>query len=169
MTGPKDAPLSSEDVRMILDLVERSEFDTLDLSIGDLRLVVSKTGSAASPSAVPAAPASRQPAATPQATADAAQAPALPAASNVGAEEGLIDIEAPIVGTFYIAPEPGARPFVEIGAVVSADDTVGLIEVMKVFNAVKAGQAGVITERLVENAGVVEYGQPLFRLRPEAG
>jgi acetyl-CoA carboxylase biotin carboxyl carrier protein len=72
-----------------------------------------------------------------------------------------------MVGTFYVAPAPDAPPFVEVGGAVQADTTVGLVEAMKVFTGVLAGASGVIAERLVENAQFVEYGQPLFLVRPE--
>lgn len=72
-----------------------------------------------------------------------------------------------MVGVFYRAPEPGAAPFVEAGACVREDDTVGLIEVMKLFHAVKSGVRGRIAKICVENAELVEYGQVLFLLEPE--
>ncbi len=71
-----------------------------------------------------------------------------------------------MMGRFYAKPEPGAAPFVSVGAKVSADSTVGLIEVMKVFTAVRAGVHGVVTEICVQDEQLVEYGQVLFRIRP---
>ena len=88
-------------------------------------------------------------------------------AGLAAAREGTVPIKAPMPGHFYVAPEPGAPPFVEVGSAVGPDTTVGLIEVMKVFSAVKAGVQGTIVERLVENGQFVEYGQPLFLVRPE--
>ena len=79
----------------------------------------------------------------------------------------LVPVPSPMVGTFYVAPAPDAPPFVEIGAAVQDDTTVGLVEAMKVFTGVLAGTRGVIAERLVENAQFVEYGQPLFLIQPE--
>ena len=79
---------------------------------------------------------------------------------------GTIEIKAQIMGMFYAQPEPGAPPFVTIGAEVKEDTTVCLIEVMKTFNAMTAGMKGVITEICAENAQLVEYGQVLFRVRP---
>ena len=77
-----------------------------------------------------------------------------------------VAIVAPMLGTFYRAPAPGAAPFVEVGAHVEPDTIVGIIEVMKMMNSVPAGVAGTIAEIHVENAQPVEYGQPLFRVEP---
>ena len=71
-----------------------------------------------------------------------------------------------MVGVFYRAPEPGAAPFVEVGSVVGQGATMGLVEVMKMFNGVTAPVAGEVVEVLVANDEFVEFGQPLFRLRP---
>jgi biotin carboxyl carrier protein len=71
-----------------------------------------------------------------------------------------------MVGVFYRAPEPGAAPFVEVGSVVAEGATLGLVEVMKMFNGVTSPVAGEVVEVLVGNDEFVEFGQPLFRLRP---
>jgi acetyl-CoA carboxylase biotin carboxyl carrier protein len=71
-----------------------------------------------------------------------------------------------MVGTFYRAPEPGAKPFVEVGTRVKADSIVCIIEVMKLMNSIAAGVDGVVTHVLVENAALVEPGQPLVAIRP---
>jgi acetyl-CoA carboxylase biotin carboxyl carrier protein len=72
-----------------------------------------------------------------------------------------------MVGTFYRSPEPGAPPFVEPGSRVEADTILCIIEVMKLMNSVTAGVAGVVAHVFVENAQMVEYGQPLIAIRPE--
>lgn len=86
-------------------------------------------------------------------------------------EEGLVAIKAPMVGTFYCAPEPGAPPFVDVDSgrnvQVEQDTIVGLIETMKVFSSVAAGIKGEIVKQLVKNSQFVEYNQPLFLVRPE--
>ncbi len=79
-------------------------------------------------------------------------------------EEGALTIVAPILGTFYRAPAPGAAPFVDVGTRVEAETVVCLIEVMKMMNPIPAGVAGTIAEICVENAELVEYGAPLFRI-----
>ena len=81
-------------------------------------------------------------------------------------EEGLLDIRAPMVGTFYNAPKPGADPFVEIGSSVNEDSVIAIIEVMKLMNSIPAGLNGEIVEILVTDAQFVEKGQLLMRVRP---
>ncbi len=159
--------LTEDDVLEILNLIEKSDFDYFELEIGDLKLTVAKGGyvpATANPSAAPAtatpAPAVEAPAAAPQTEAAAEKSAAIP--------EGLVPITAPLVGTFYVAPDPESPPFVEKGGRVDEDTTVGLIEVMKVFSAVRAGVNGVIEDILVANAGAIEYGQALFLVRPDA-
>ena len=84
---------------------------------------------------------------------------------SVQGGDGL-DVVAPLRGRFYARPEPGAPPFVSVGSEVTEDTTVGLIEVMKTFNAVRAGIGGVVTEICVQDAQLVEYGEVLFHVRP---
>jgi acetyl-CoA carboxylase biotin carboxyl carrier protein len=79
---------------------------------------------------------------------------------------GEIEIKSPMIGTFYRAPSPEAGAYVEVGAEVNADAVVCIIEAMKVMNEIKAEVKGVITQILVENAKPVEFGQPLFKVRP---
>lgn len=161
--------LTEDDVLEILNLIEKSGFDFLQLQMGDLKLVVSKggymgSGAAAfsndpAPAASPAA--TRAPEPKKEAT------PAEPQRKAPAARDGTLPINAPMVGTFYITPEPGAPPFVEVGKRIDEDTTVGLIEVMKVFNAVKSGVRGVIAEICVQAGEFVEYGQTLFLVKPE--
>jgi acetyl-CoA carboxylase biotin carboxyl carrier protein len=73
-------------------------------------------------------------------------------------------VSAPMVGTFYIAPSPGAKPFVEVGKPVQAGDTICIIEAMKILNQIEADTAGVVSAILVENGQPVEFGQPLMVL-----
>ena len=175
--------MTEDEVLQILDLVEKSNFDYLDLEIGDLKLTVSKSGVPAVPATVsvtqaapaPAAAPAEAPAAPAAAPAPAAEAPApapaaesAPAAQPVTVKEGTVPIPAPMVGTFYATPEPGAAPFVKLGDHVDAETTVGLVEVMKVFNAVSSGTAGTIDEVCVESGQFVEHGQTLFLVRPDA-
>ncbi len=164
--------LSLEEVREILDLVERSHFDFFELRLGELTLTASKSGvppslwsggsgqTAQSAAAVPIPP--PPPPAPPAAGATPGRA-----AQEPPGGDGLVAVTAPIVGTFYAQAEPGVAPFVETGSRVGPDTTLGLVEVMKVFNAIRAGLGGVIEEILVENAQFVELGQALFRIRPD--
>jgi acetyl-CoA carboxylase biotin carboxyl carrier protein len=173
--------LNDEDVRQIAQLVEtldRSGFDYLQLAVGQMTLTLSKgalpkvmhaTTAVAAPVAAAVPPAVARPAPAPTAAPVAAPT-AAPAATgkSTGAKAGTIDITAPLTGLFYRKPDPASAPFVSVGATVEAGATVALIEVMKVFNAVPATAAGVITEICAEDAQQVEAGQVLLRLRPIA-
>jgi acetyl-CoA carboxylase biotin carboxyl carrier protein len=81
--------------------------------------------------------------------------------------ENLLEIKSPIVGTFYEAPSPDSDPYVETGARVDSQTVVCIIEAMKVMNEIKAEVNGTIVERAVKNGQAVEYGQVLFRVRPD--
>ena len=173
------ADLTSDDVLKILDIIDKSEFDFFALEMGDLKVTVSKTGAglqvsslqpagasvAASPTPQPTPPA---PSIEPPASAPAAAptAPAAPPTAEAIREAGLVPVHAPMVGTFYAQPEPGAQPYVQVGSVVEESTTMGLIEVMKVFNAIQPPVRGVVAEILARNGQFVEFGQALFLIRP---
>ena len=89
-----------------------------------------------------------------------------PSAASPKAEEGLHEVKSPIVGTFYESPSPGSPPFVKIGDMVEAGQTLCIIEAMKLMNEIEADVAGELVKRLVANSQPVEYGQPLFTIRP---
>ena len=95
----------------------------------------------------------------------AAPAPAV-AAPPPPAATGEVDIKSPMIGTFYRAPSPEAGNYIEVGASVTPETVVCIIEAMKVMNEIKAEVKGVVTQVLVENAKPVEFGQPLFKVRP---
>ncbi len=94
-----------------------------------------------------------------------ASMPAIPTASAAPVSNE-VDIKSPMIGTFYRAPSPEAASYIEVGAEVNPDTVVCIIEAMKVMNEIKAEARGVITQVMVENAKPVEFGQPLFKLRP---
>jgi acetyl-CoA carboxylase biotin carboxyl carrier protein len=85
---------------------------------------------------------------------------------DAGGQDGLVTIPAPMLGTFYRAEAPGKPPFVEVGSRVEPDSIVCIIEVMKMMNSVPAGVSGTVAEICADNAALVEYGQPLFRVQP---
>ena len=146
--------LTEEDVREILELIDSSKFDYFEIEYRGLKLTVSKTPvSAPARTAAPATAAAPEPAPGPR--------------KHREIPDGLAAIPAPMVGVFYPAPAPGAPPFVSPGDRVEPDTTVGLIEVMKVFTAVTAGIGGTIEETLASDARGVEYGEPLFLVRPD--
>ncbi|MBI4578832.1 MAG: acetyl-CoA carboxylase biotin carboxyl carrier protein [Planctomycetes bacterium] len=96
----------------------------------------------------------------------AGQAPAAPAAAGPVADEGLVPIVSPMVGTLYVAADPESPPFVRVGTEVDANTPVCIIEAMKVFNEIKAEVAGTVERILVHNEQAVEFGQPLMLVRP---
>jgi acetyl-CoA carboxylase biotin carboxyl carrier protein len=166
--------LTDEDVREILRIIDESELDELRIDMPGFRLHV-RRGGALPPAAYepPPAPARRD---APAAGSDGAQAaPAAPGAAQPPAPDaaaasanGATTIEAPMLGTFYRASAPGEPPFVDVGSEVDADTVVCLIEVMKMMNSIKAGVAGTVVEVCADNAQLVEYGEPLFRVAPAA-
>ncbi|MGA5299719.1 acetyl-CoA carboxylase biotin carboxyl carrier protein [Nucisporomicrobium flavum] len=102
------------------------------------------------------------------------EAPALPAAPEtrpaaVAADDDVDHVHAPIVGVFYVAPEPGARPFVSVGDVVTPGQQIGLVEAMKLMIPVEADRHCRIVEFLQPNGTAVEYGDPLFAVAPVQG
>ena len=88
-------------------------------------------------------------------------------AGQKGAAEETVEIKSPMVGTFYEAPSPDSDPYVEPGAHVDPQTIVCIIEAMKVLNEIRAEISGTVVEKLVKNGQAVEYGQPLFRVKPE--
>jgi acetyl-CoA carboxylase biotin carboxyl carrier protein len=147
--------LSDDDVREILRIIDESELDELLVETDGFRLHVRRGGEG--PRTAEGGPRTAE-------TPAAAPTPP-PSAVRTPPSDGLA-ITSPMLGTFYRAEAPGAAPFVDVGANVDADTTVCLIEVMKMMNSVPAGVAGTIVEVCAENAEVVEYGQPLFRVEP---
>jgi acetyl-CoA carboxylase biotin carboxyl carrier protein len=152
-------PLSDEDVREILRIIDESDLSELRIDTEGFSLHVVKGDRVATEPASPPPP-SRPPrkAATTQ------EEPEQPASD--AESDGLVTIPAPMLGTFYRAEAPGKPPFVEVGSRVEPDTIVCIIEVMKMMNSVPAGIPGTITAVIADNAELVEYGQPLFRVGP---
>lgn len=169
-----EVPLSEDEVQQIsriIDTLNHSTFDYLQLEFGALKLTIGKggqgsvSGSAAAPAPV-VAPAAAPSAPAPAAVAPSAAASAAAVSADVPLAAGEVAITASMIGRFYSQPEPGAAAYVSVGATVREDSTVGLVEAMKMFNAVHAGVNGVITRICVQDAALVEYGQVLFHVRP---
>jgi acetyl-CoA carboxylase biotin carboxyl carrier protein len=157
---------SHDDVQRLIKLLDSSHFDELHLEAEGIKLTLRRNGvpSAAAttaPSTAPAPAVSTSPTPAPPTRAAAAVAAALPTSDPT-----LLEIRAPMLGTFYGAPKPGANPFVAIGARISADSAVGIIEVMKLMNSIPAGVEGVLVEVLVRDGDLVEFEQVLMRVRP---
>ena len=151
-----------KDIKAIIDLMKKNSITEFELEEKDskLRLKRGSNGAHLSPSedATPVmslmAPAQVSPATVPL------------AAHNPTPNTGEIDVKSPMIGTFYRSPSPEAASYVEIGTEVSPDTVVCIIEAMKVMNEIKADVKGIITQTLVENGKPVEFGQPLFKVRP---
>ncbi len=166
--------LTNNDVLKILEIVDASDYDDIRLEIGDFKLHVQKHGSAEH--AAPAAPSGNQDMAraTAPGSSQAKSAVAPPATSAVAKTavedpipDGQVAVRAPMLGTLYRAPSPGAKPFVEVGDKVAPNDTVCLVEVMKLFNSIRAGVGGTVVRILVENGALVEHAQLLLIIKPD--
>ena len=158
--------LSEDDVLHILKLIDESHFDYFQLEVGDLKITVSKGDPIPLTPAAQSAVAAPTTVTAPKPAPAAAPAPKPEAPKAAPIPPGMAPITAPLLGTFYVAPEPGAPPFVKVGDTVTEDTTAGLIEVMKVFNSVRSGVKGVITEVVAQNGQFVEHGQTLFLVKP---
>jgi acetyl-CoA carboxylase biotin carboxyl carrier protein len=149
-----------KDIKAIIDLMKKNSITEFELEQQDSKLRLkrglnggSSAGHGDEPvSTVPALPVS---------------APAITVPMVVPtANSGEIDIKSPMIGTFYRSPSPESASYVDIGSEVSPDTVVSIIEAMKVMNEIKAEVKGIITQVLVENGKPVEFGQPLFKVRP---
>jgi acetyl-CoA carboxylase biotin carboxyl carrier protein len=161
-------PLSDEDVREILRIIDESDLAELQIETESFSLYVRRGGAdaeAGRDAAAAAPPGGRR--AVSASGSDRARERA-EAKARVRADEadGLVAIPAPILGTFYRAESPGKPPFVEVGSPVEPDTIVCIIEVMKMMNSVPAGVSGMVADVIADNAQLVEYGQPLFRVDP---
>lgn len=140
--------LSLNEIKELMKLLEASPLSKIEIAYDDGHVLLEK--------GMPA------PASVPASGAAAAAPEAAPAAEET---ETITDITAPMVGTFYCAPDPKAPPFVKVGSVVAPNTVVCVLEAMKIFSEVEAEVEGEITEVLVKDGDFVEFGQPLFRVR----
>jgi acetyl-CoA carboxylase biotin carboxyl carrier protein len=138
----------------LVQLMRANDLTTVEVADGDRRILLKRGGEAVSfiPSAPSHAPHKHAP----------APAPAPP----VDEDAGLVPIKSIMVGTFYQAPSPDSKPFVQVGSHVDDETDVCVIEAMKVFNTIKAECKGTIAKILVANGQSVEFGQPLFLVKP---
>jgi acetyl-CoA carboxylase biotin carboxyl carrier protein len=155
-------PLTAQDVAEITRLLEESEFDELYLEQDGLKLTLRRS-SVGSPANVSATQSVSSPPAMAPGAAAIRPGPGSQIARSA-ADPSVADVVAPLVGIFYRAARPGAPPYVEIGATVEEDTIVGIIEVMKLMNAVRAEVKGTVREILVPDGAAVEYGQVLLRV-----
>lgn len=181
MSDEQDRRLNAGDIKRVLDALEASNWDEALITIGDVSIAVARNGgtlpiagggtnhdpSGGQPTAAAPAPTAAAPPATGGTAAPASQD--APAAAEEGsaapAATGQVEIvRSPTVGVFWRAPEPGAKPYVEVGQRVEAGDTLCIVEVMKLMNHVESPVAGVVTEIHVANATSIEHGAPLFTI-----
>jgi acetyl-CoA carboxylase biotin carboxyl carrier protein len=157
------------EIKELIKLVDGSAVSELEIEQDGFRLAIRKPGKP-EPVIVQSAPAAQvlpaQVSAAPKP--DAAAAPAAPSPAPAAQDaEKLHTITSPMVGTFYAAPSPTSEPYVRKGDRVTAKTVVCIVEAMKLMNEIEAEVAGVIVDVLVENGQLVEFGQPLFLVRPE--
>ena len=154
-----------KDIKAIIDLMRKNNLSEFEMERQDFKIKLKRAAGVApaveEPGYYPVAPAA--PAPLPM---SAPSAPAAAATAAAAAGPPSLEIESPMIGTFYRAPSPEAANYVDIGTEVTPDTVVCIIEAMKVMNEIKAEVKGVITQVLVENAKPVEFGQPLFKVRP---
>lgn len=139
-------------IKKLIEMIEESDIAEIEIKEGEESIRLSRYTTSVQPVAVAAsAPVALQ-----------AQASAAATAPQAAEEVTGHVVRSPMVGTFYRAPTPGAKSFVEMGSRVNAGDTLCIIEAMKILNQIEADKSGVIVKILVENAQPVEYNQPLF-------
>ncbi len=170
--------LTNEDVADVLALLDSLPYDELDLQTARFRLILRRTpdgwtqsAQSLSAPAVLGAPAALgaaapgPPVAAPGPPVAAPGPP--PGGTGADAGAGLVAVRAPLPGTFYRAPRPGAAPFVEVGSQVGADTVVGIVETMKLMNSVTAGVDGTVAEICLGNAEFAAHGATLLRIRAD--
>jgi|SRR5262249_38389752 len=156
--------MNQKELRELIEFLKEQDIAEFELERGDVKVRI-KRGVVAAP---PAVSVQAFPLATalPSTTSSQAppEAPGIPKPPAV--DEGLHIVKSPIVGTFYDSPSPGSPPFVKAGDTVEAGQVLCIIEAMKLMNEIEADLGGEIVKRLVNNGQPVEYGQPLFSIRP---
>ena len=150
-----------KDIKAIIDLMKKNSITEFELERQDSKIRLKRGSNGGAPVIQ-----YEEPSGTGAAPILAPVATAPTPAAAPPANTGEIEIKSPMIGTFYRAPSPEAGSYVEIGTEISPESVVCIIEAMKVMNEIKAEVKGVITQVLVENGKPVEFGQPLFKLRP---
>jgi acetyl-CoA carboxylase biotin carboxyl carrier protein len=165
--------LDLRELKEILQILEEKEITEFELEEQGMKLRIRKAAASPNHSAGPVAPLSLVPSVTPSSLNVALVAPAEPApvvaASPVPTAEelGLVTVKSPIVGTFYRAPDPGSAPFVSVSDHVRVGQVLCIIEAMKLMNEIEAEVAGEIVKVHHESGQPVQYGEPLFVIRPD--
>ena len=150
--------MKEKEIKRLIKIVEESDISELEVTRWGKRVRIRKGGPAVS-----SEPPSVE---VPPSRTTETETQTIPAAEPSGIEAGTIQIVSPMVGTFYRAPAPDAKPFVEVNDIVKPGKTVCVVEAMKLMNEIEAEVEGRIVKILVENGQPVEYNQPLFLLEP---
>ncbi len=159
--------LTAKDVAEITRLLEQSSFDELYLELDGVKLSLRRGGggaSAGAASTVQAPPAARAASSAARGAPPSASQESPARAAAAGGDSNVHGVPAPLLGTFYRAPKPGAPPFVEVGTTVDEETIIGIIEVMKLMNTVRAGVRGRVVEILARDGVLVEYDEVLMRV-----
>jgi acetyl-CoA carboxylase biotin carboxyl carrier protein len=160
--------MNQKELKELIDFLIEKDISEFELERGDVKVRIKRGGETAAPVITHAMPMAAMPMAAP--SVHASQAPttaaAPPASPSAAVEEELHTVKSPIVGTFYEAPGPGALPFVKAGDQVAAGQVLCIIEAMKLMNEIESDASGEVVKVLVNNGQPVEYGQPLFAIRP---
>src|SRR5699024_8062481 len=154
--------LTYKDISSIISMIEKIDYDIVRLESGDFRLEMQKsatTNVSSSPSPTLQDPLDDPTLAQAVAPTETAPVDQVPATSADDIPQGCYAIRAPMLGVFYRKPSPSEPPFVEVGSTVQAEDTIGLIEVMKLFNSIAADQNGEVVEIRAQHGKLVEYDE----------
>ena len=160
----KKNPMKAKEIQELIDYISNSGLAEVKIKTEEFELSIKKYAESAAVASAPAAVAAPAPAPAP---APAASSPAsAPAPAPAAAPSNLVEIKSPMIGTFYLTPNPDSSPFVSEGSSIKAGQTVCIIEAMKLFNEIESEISGKIVKILVSNATPVEYDQPLFLVDP---
>jgi acetyl-CoA carboxylase biotin carboxyl carrier protein len=157
--------LKIEDIATLIKLIDQSSLTRLELEYESTKLILVKADSVEL-AAMPAATVLQHEPLVKDAGSHG-DASRMEKVVHADTKEELYTITAPMVGTFYAAAEPGAEPFIQIGQKITADQIVCILEAMKLFNETEAGVAGEVISVLAKDGDFVEYGQPLFVVKPD--
>lgn len=160
-----------DELRELVEFLKANEIAEFDMEQADLKVRIKFAGGVVAAGSVAGGIDAAQLSRLMASAAPAVTTPAAVAASHVGAapaaaDEGLHDVKSPIVGTFYESPSPGAAPFVKIGDQVEVGQVLCIVEAMKLMNEIEADIAGEVVKRIATSGQPVEYGQPLFSIKP---
>jgi len=160
----KDADVQK--IKELIKIMKENDLVKIDIKHGDDQISL-RRAKPPQPQAVAAPFVTALPGALPGAALTPEQTGAAVAPQTAHVEEELLEIKSPIVGTFYEAPSPDSDPYVETGSHVNSQTVVCIVEAMKVMNEIKAEITGTVVERCVTNGQAIEYGQVLFKIRPD--